>query len=68
MLNNEWYKTALIIWKVKNSILGVSEEPFDQNRELARSSELQVASEYILFVRSTNPRARSVERPSEFFC
>ena len=53
--------------RTKNKILGVSEEPFDQNRELARPSELQTASRYILFVRSTNPRARSVERPSKFF-
>ena len=40
MLNNKWCETTLRIWKDKNSILGVLEEPFDQNRELARSSGL----------------------------
>ena len=67
MLNNEWYETTPSIWEDKNNILGVSEKSLDQNRELARLSELQAASEYILFVRSTHPRARSVERPSVFF-
>ena len=38
ILNNEWYETTPRTWKDKNNILGVLEEPLDQNRELARPS------------------------------
>ena len=62
MLNNEWVEVAPRTWRDKNSILGASEKPLDQNRELAQSSGLQAASGYILFVRSIHPRVRSVEQ------
>ena len=69
LLNNEWYEIAPRTWKVKKSILGVSEEPLDQNRE--RASYRQLLNAFCLTARPTQELARSselIEWPSDFFC